>query len=255
MARTTSAGDVDYDAGGATYASRRRPEPRIAALIMAALGNAQTVLNVGAGTGSYEPTDRTVMAVEPSATMRSQRPADLLPAVDAVAEARPFDSASFDAAMAILTVHQWPGVDQGLRELRRVSRGPVVVMTSDCDAQGRLWLRDYAPVLYGVERPRFPTIDHIRDVLGGSSTVTDVPVPLDCIDGFAEAYYGRPEAFLDPGVRQAQSGWSFVDPSRIDRFVAQLGQHLADGTWDARYGHLRTQPEFIGSLRLIRATA
>jgi SAM-dependent methyltransferase len=253
MTRAASAGDVDYEAEGAAYATRRRPEPRIAARILAALGEARTVVNVGAGTGSYEPTDRTVIAIEPSATMRRQRPAGLLPAVDAVAEALPFDDNSFDAAMAIMTVHQWPRVDQGLRELRRVSRGPVVIMTSDPDAQARLWLHDYAPDLYGAERPRFPEVDHIRGVLGGTSTVSEVPIPLDCVDGFAEAYYGRPEAFLDPAVRQAQSGWTFVDPARVDRFVAQLGRDLADGTWDSRYGHLRTQPEFVGSLRLIRA--
>ena len=126
-------------------------------------------------------------------------------------------------------------------------------MTSDRDAHTRFWLRDYMPDVYGVGRPRFPSITRIRDGLGGTSTVSEVPIPFDCIDGFAEAYYGRPEAFLDPAVRRAQSGWTFLDPARVDRFVAQLGQDLADGTWDARYGHLRTQPEFIGSLRLIRA--
>lgn len=253
MERAASAGDVDYEVGGAGYARLRRPDPRIAAQILAALGEARTVLNVGAGAGSYEPTDRAVLAVEPSATMRAQRPARLLPAVDAVAEALPFDDHSFDAVMAILTVHQWSDADRGLRELRRVCRGPVAIMTFDLDGPRRLWLGDYAPELYDTERRRFPTVDHIRSVLGGSSTVAPVPIPLDCTDGFAEAYYGRPEAFLDPVVRRSQSGWTFVDPTRIEASVEHLRSDLADGTWDARHGNLRTQAEFVGSMRLIRA--
>lgn len=253
MMRDAPAGDVDYEVHGSGYARRRQPDPRIAALVHRALGDARTVLNVGAGTGSYEPTDRMVLAVEPSAAMRRQRPPGRLPAVDAAAESLPFDDASVDAAMAILTVHQWSDFEQGLRELRRVSHGPVVIMTSDRTAQHRHWAHDYAPDLYAAEGHRFPDIDQIRGVLGGTSTVTPVPVPLDCTDGFVEAYYGRPEALLDPGVRASQSGWAFIDPARVDRFVAQLRQDLDDGTWDTRYGHLRTQPEFVGSLRIITA--
>jgi SAM-dependent methyltransferase len=248
-----TAGDFDYDAAGGGYAAQRRTDPRIAALVHAALGPARTVLNVGAGAGSYEPGDRDVTAVEPSASMRSQRPPHLRPAIDATAEHLPFGRASFDAAMAMVTVHQWADTDQGLRELRRVSRGPVVVLTFDGDALDLLWLADYVPELITAERRRYPAIEHIREVLGGTSTVTPVPVPADCADGFTEAYFARPERFLDPAVRQSQSAWGFVEPAAIERGVARLRADLDSGAWDRRYGALRTRPEFTGSLRLVTA--
>lgn len=250
---TRPAGDFDYDAGGAGYAVRRRTDPRIASLVLAALGDARSVLNVGAGAGSYEPADRQVVAVEPSAVMRAQRPASSGPVVDAVAERLPFADDTFDAAMAMVTIHQWPDADAGLRELRRVSHGAVVVMTFDGDVLDRFWLADYAPQLIAVERTRYPAIDHIRGVLGGESTVTAVPIPIDCVDGFTEAYYARPEQFLDPAVRQSQSAWGFVSEADEERAVARLRTDLETGEWDRRYGALRTQPEFIGSLRLLTA--
>ena len=253
MSRTVLAGDFDYEAGGSGYATQRRTDPRIAALVHAALGDARTVVNVGAGAGSYEPTDRLVTAVEPSASMRAQRPAHLSAAVDATAEYLPFPDQSFDAAMATITVHQWTDTDQGLRELRRVSRGPVVVLTFDGDALDLLWLADYAPELIAAERRRYPVPDHVLDVLGGTGTITPVPIPIDCVDGFTEAFYARPERFLDPAVRASQSAWGFVDDAATDRAVDRLAADLASGAWDARYGHLRTQPEFVGSLRLIVA--
>jgi SAM-dependent methyltransferase len=245
------AGDFDYETGGVGYGLRRRTDPRIAALVHAALGDAKTVINVGAGAGSYEPEDRYVVAVEPSASMRSQRPPKCVPAIDARAENLPFDDGSFDAAMAMVTIHQWPDSDAGLSELRRVSRGPVVILTFDGDLLDRLWLSEYAPELMEAERLRYPSIDHIRDVLGGASEVAPVPVPIDCVDGFTEAFYARPEAFLEPGVRQSQSAWGFVEPAVVDRFTAHLESDLASGTWDRNYGSLRSQPEFVGSLRLV----
>lgn len=248
-----TAGDVDYHDLAASYARRRRPDPRIAARICQALGPAGTVLNVGAGTGSYEPTDRVVVPVEPSAAMRHHRPTGGIPAIDATAEALPFDDASFDAAMAILTVHQWRDLDQGLREIRRVARGPVVLLTFDPEVLPQLWLNDYLPELYGRERGRFPTIKHLRSILGGVVTVDTVPVPQDCTDGFAEAFYGRPEAFLDPDVRRAQSGWTFLAPARIEQAVGQLRADLDDGSWDRRHGHLRSEPTHLGAVRLITA--
>jgi SAM-dependent methyltransferase len=247
------AGDFDYEAGGAGYGVQRRTDPRIAARVFAALGAARTVINVGAGTGSYEPQDRVVTAVEPSASMRSQRRPGLAPAIDAVAEALPFADDSFDAATAIVTIHQWTDTDQGLRELRRVSRGPVVVLTFDGDALDGWWLAEYAPELITAERRRYPAIDHVREVLGGSSTVTRVPIPVDCVDGFTEAYYARPEMFLDPSVRRSQSAWGFTDAASTGRALARLAADLGSGEWDRRYGGLRTQPEFVGSLRLIAA--
>jgi SAM-dependent methyltransferase len=244
-----SAGDFDYERGGVGYAGRRRTDPRIAARVHAALGSAKTVLNVGAGAGSYEPPDRQVTAVEPSAAMRAQRPAGR-PAIDARAENLPFPDASFDATMAMLTVHQWPYLDGGLRELRRVSRGPVLILTFDPDSLDRLWLVDYLPELIASERRRFPAIERITDVLG-RCTVTEIPIPLDCVDGFLEAYYGRPEAFLDPAVRRSQSSWGFLNQEIVDRGLARLEADLASGDWDRRFGRLRSQPEFAGALRLL----
>ena len=247
------AGDFDYESGGTGYTVHRQTDPRIAALVHAALGDARTVVNVGAGAGSYEPADRDVTAVEPSEAMRRQRPAHLAPAVDAVAEALPFPDGSFDAAMAMVTIHQWPDTDRGLRELRRVSRGPVVILTFDGDALDEFWLAEYAPELIAAERRRYPAIEHIRVALGGVSVVTKVPVPIDCVDGFTEAFYARPERFLDPAVRRSQSAWGFVDEAAEDQAVARLREDLESGAWERRHGALRAQPQFTGSLRLITA--
>src|SRR6185503_6548509 len=161
-----STGDFDYDAHGQGYARQRRADPRIAALVHAALGPARTVVNVGAGAGSYEPEDRHVIAIEPSKAMRAQRPARLSPAIDAVAENLPLDDDSVDAAMAMITIHQWTDAERGLAELRRVARGPVVVLTFDGEALDRFWLADYAPELIAAERSRFPSIASIRAALG-----------------------------------------------------------------------------------------
>lgn len=251
--RAAPAGDFDYEAGGQGYALRRQTDPRIAALVHAALGDARTVLNVGAGAGSYEPRDRYVTAVEPSAAMRAQRPPQLAPAIDATAERLPFDDDSFDAAMATVTVHQWADLGSGLREMRRVSRGPVVILTFDAQALAGFWLNEYVPEVLAVERRRFPTIEQITAVLGGDVSVTAVPIPIDCVDGFGEAYYARPEAFLDPEVRRSQSGWGLVEPAAVERGVARLRDALASGEWDERHGHLRSRPEHIGAVRLVVA--
>ncbi|MCM3884579.1 methyltransferase domain-containing protein [Frankia sp. R82] len=246
-------GDVDYDIHGGGYVYGRRTDPRIAALVHGALGGARTVLNVGAGTGSYEPADRHVLAVEPSAAMRAARASHLAPAINAVAENLPFDDGSVDAAMAMVTVHQWSDPERGLRELRRVSRGPVVVLTFDGAALDRLWLVDYVPQLVVADRPRFPSIARIRAALAGVVTVAEVPVPADCVDGFNEAFYCRPERFLDPAVRACQSVWSFVDPAVAAEGLARLRSDLDSGAWDRRYGALRRQPTFVGALRLVLA--
>ena len=246
-----SAGDSDYGRIGAPYARFRRPDPRIARQILDALGDAESVVNIGAGAGSYEPTDRAVTPVEPSAAMRAQRPPHLPPAVDACAEALPFPDGAFAAAMSTLSIHQWRDPAAGLAEMRRVSRGPVVILTCDPEAMASFWLTDYCPEVTAVEAARFPPIAQVVAHLGGTADIRPVPVPLDCTDLFNEAYYGRPEGLLDPEARLSCSSWSFVPPQAVDRFVHQLGRDLADGSWDRRYGHYRTQPHLDGPLRLI----
>jgi SAM-dependent methyltransferase len=256
MTRANPAGDVDYERHGAGYAELRRTDPRIAAVVYRALGEARTVLNVGAGAGSYEPDDRYVAAVEPSAAMRAQRPPERVPAIDAVAEHLPFDDDSFDAVTAYVTVHQWSDLEAGLREMRRVSRDKVIVLTAHGPALDDFWLREYQPEVIALEQRRYPAIEHLVSVLterGGTADVTSIPIPHDCTDGFGEAYYARPEAFLQPEVRAAQSAWVLTDQAIVERGVSALAADLADGTWDSRHGALRGLPEWQGSIRLIVA--
>ncbi|MFE4265354.1 class I SAM-dependent methyltransferase [Streptomyces sp. NPDC056883] len=249
-----SAGDVDYGAIGSGYSTYRRPDTRIARFIAEALGGARNVLNVGAGTGSYESAARAVTAVEPSESMRAQRPDRLARAVDAVAEALPFADGEFDAAMTLFSVHQWSDVAAGLREMRRVTHGPVVVLTCDPELVRDFWLYAYAPEVLDTEARRYPPIEDMAAALGGTGTIRTVPIPLDCTDGFNEAYYGRPELLLDPAARQACSAWSFVDDAVREHFDRTLRRDLASGAWDERFGHLRTQPTYEGSLVIVRAT-
>jgi SAM-dependent methyltransferase len=249
--KKSNAGDFNYDAHGDGYSKQRRTDPRIAALIHQALGSARTVLNIGAGAGSYEPLDRYVVAIEPSAAMRSQRPKHLVPAIHGVAEKLPLDDQSVDASMALVTVHQWPDLQKGLSELRRVTRDRIIVLTFDGDALDRYWLADYVPELIAVERGRYPAIGVICDHLGGQTEVQTVPIPIDCVDGFTEAFYARPEKFLDAAVRRSQSAWGFVKDEVQERFVKTLGGDLQSGAWEKRYGQWRQKPCFEGSLRLI----
>jgi SAM-dependent methyltransferase len=249
-----SAGDADYGTIGQGYASVRRPDPRIEAIVWTALGDARSVINVGAGAGSYEPRDREVTAVEPSASMRAERPADRVRAIDATADALPFDDDSFDAAMASVTIHQWPDLEKGLGEMRRVSRGPVVILTFDPQIPEPWWQPVYVPELYEVEARRMPALDRVAAALGGTVDIRVVPVPADCIDGFGQAFFARPEATLDPEVRRAMSAWSFVDPSVVERYERELGADLASGAWDEKWGHFRDLASFDVGLRLVVAT-
>jgi SAM-dependent methyltransferase len=248
-----SAGDADYGTIGSGYRVHRRPDPRIAAAVHAALGDARTVLNVGAGAGSYEDGPFEVTPVEPSRTMREQRPAHLAPAVDATAERLPFADGSFDAAMTTFSVHQWSDPAAGLRETRRVTRGPVAVLTCDPALVREFWLYEYAPLVLDTEARRYPPVDAVAAALGGTVTVERVPVPADCVDGFNEAYYARPERLLDPAARQACSAWSFVPPETAAEYAESLRRDLDSGRWDARWGELRSRPSYLGSLVLIRA--
>ena len=223
-----------YDTIGATYTLTRRTEPRIAAQIWAALGDARTVVNVGAGTGSYEPGDRDVVAVEPSALMRAQRPPDAAPCIAGVAESLPFDDGSFDAAMAICTVHHWPDPIAGLREMRRVA-GRVVVLTFDGDEtlwRDRFWLtRDYLPEVEDL-LAGWPSIGELAGAIG--ARVEPVLIPWDCADGFFEAYWRRPEAYLDERVRRGISVWARLGPEAERRAVDGLRDDLASGRWVER---------------------
>ena len=223
-----------YDAIGSAYPATRRTEPRIAARVWDALGDARTVLNVGAGTGSYEPPDRQVTAVEPSAVMRAQRPAGAAPCVAAAAESLPFEDQSFDAAMAFSTVHHWQDPLAGLREMRRVARR-VVVFTYDAGAPGwlqRFWLtRDYLPEFAGLLED-WPSLADMTRAIGGRAE--PVLIPWDCADGFFEAYWRRPEAYLDEHVRRAVSVWTRVGPEVERRAVNGLRDDLASGRWAER---------------------
>ena len=223
-----------YDTIGATYTVTRRTEPRIAEQVWAALGDARTVLNVGAGTGSYEPTDRDVTAAEPSALMRAQRPAGAAPCVAAAAESLPFEDQSFDAAMAFATVHHWPDPIAGLREMRRVARR-VVVFTHDSSDTGwlhRFWLtRDYLPEVADLLVGR-PSLTELAGAIG--ARIEPVLIPWDCVDGFFEAYWRRPEAYLDESVRRGVSVWARVGPDAEQRAVCSLRNDLASGRWAER---------------------
>ncbi|MBL7932718.1 MAG: class I SAM-dependent methyltransferase [Bacteroidia bacterium] len=242
----------NYDALGHSYSEKRQTDQRIADYVYTVLADAETILNVGAGAGSYEPPNKYVVAVEPSVVMRKQRALNnKVPAINAKAENLPFDDDSFDAVMAMVTVHHWPDIDKGLKELRRVARKQVVVMSFDPDALDTFWNAEYFPEVIEVEKARYPTIDFIKSNLGGNCRVIPVPIPLDCKDGFQEAFYGRPEAFLDKQVRLSQSAWGFIPDETQEEMVERLRKDLESGNWDKKFGQFRTQTSFTGALRLV----
>ena len=222
-----------YDTIGTSYTVTRRTEPRIAARIWDALGDARTVVNVGAGTGSYEPPDRYVLAVEPSVLMRSQRPPAAAPCLAGSAENLPFDDNSFDAAMAVCTLHHWQDPVAGLREMRRVARR-VVVFLFDTSEPSQFWLnRDYLPEFAALRACRLLASE--TDLAGAiNARLEPVPIPWDCADGFFEAYWRRPEAYLDENVRRGVSVWDAVGPDVEQRAVRSLRQDLASGRWAER---------------------
>jgi SAM-dependent methyltransferase len=239
-----------YDEIGIGYRHYRRPDPRLAAAILHALGEADTVVNVGAGPGSYEPIDRFVVAVEPSLAMIRQRPADGALVVQASATHLPFRDAAFAAALAVLTVHHWPDRARGLTELTRVARRRIVIVTWDPAASAFWLVDDYFPEIGEIDRRIVPSIAELQRVLGDIE-VRPLPVPHDCTDGFLGAYWQRPYAYLDAGVRSAISTFSKL--SDVDSGLARLRRELEDGTWERRYGHLRRQPEIDLGYRLVIA--
>jgi SAM-dependent methyltransferase len=242
-----------YDRVGLGYRGIRGTDPVLASRIWAALGDSRTVVNVGAGTGSYEPPDRWVLAVEPSGVMIAQRPSDAAPVIQASVEQLPLADQTIDAATAILTLHHWKSVQAGLRELLRVVRDRIVLVTMDVEALRELWIvRDYLPELLGYHAARFPTMDQLQDLLPNAQ-VEVLSVPRECEDGFMAAFWGRPHAYLDPEARTATSPWHDLPTDVVDRALDQLRRHLDSGEWQARYGHLVALPELDVGLRLITA--
>lgn len=237
--------DAKYDVIGSNYAELRKPDPRIAAAIESALGQARTVLNVGAGTGSYEPVTRHVTAVEPSAEMIRKRSASAASAIQARAEELPFDDATFDASMAILTVHHWTDKQAGLREMRRVTSGPIVLLTFD--PSHRPWLTDYLPELASLDEAQMPAMADYEHWLGAVE-VTPVLVPHDCSDGFLYAYWRRPAAYLDPHLRSGSSSFWSIDSKPG---LMRLEEDLQSGDWERRYGELLNLEAYDAGYRLI----
>ncbi|MBX3231703.1 MAG: class I SAM-dependent methyltransferase [Labilithrix sp.] len=244
-----------YDKIGHGYARTRREDPRLAALIHAALGDARTVVNVGAGAGSYEPADRYVLAIEPSDAMAAQRGPDRVPAIRASAGALPLRDRSVDAAMAILTVHHWDAEQEaGIRELRRVARGPVVILTYDAAVANEMWLvKDYFPEVGALDARTMPPIDRVVSLLGGAD-VSVVPIPRDTIDWHLGSFWAHPERVLDPEARAATSGFARADPAVVTRVVTAVQRDLDDGTWETRHGALRTLADYDAGLRLISSS-
>ena len=240
-----------YDRIGRGYSSTRQPDPRIARQILDALGDASTVLNAGAGTGSYEPEAGRVVAVEPSGEMIAQR-RSAAPVVRAVAEALPFAGDAFDAAMAVLTIHHWPDWSAGVAELRRVAAARVVILTWDPEAGAGFWLLDYFPGILALDRDRFPALDALLAGTGGRAEV--VPVPHDCQDGFLGAWRRQPEAYLDADVRRAMSGFVLLLlEEEVERGVTRLDADIRSGAWERRFGALRERAALDPGYRLVVA--
>jgi SAM-dependent methyltransferase len=245
----------DYDRIGTTYSATRRPDPRIERQIAAALGDARSVVNVGAGVGSYEPRDREVVAVEPSAVMIAQRAADAAPAVQGSAEALPLGDDSFDAALAVLTMHHWADWRAGIDELRRVARRRVVMLTFDPAYIARYWLvRDYLPEIAVIDEARFPSLATVADALGGAAMLP-VPIAHDCTDGFLCASWRRPLAYLEATVRANISTFSLLDPAAVAAAMSRLERDVADGTWADRNADLIAGDEADFGYRLLVADA
>ncbi len=239
-----------YDSIGIDYGNYRRPDPRLAHAIRLALGDAPSVLNVGAGAGSYEPADRRVVAVEPSLAMIRQRPAGSAPVVQASATHLPFRDGAFAAALAVLTVHHWPDRLRGLAELARVARQRIAIVTWDPESAGFWLVDDYFPALVEIDRPIFPSLGEFRQVFG-EIDVHPLLIPHDCSDGFLGAYWRRPHAYLDPGVRGAISTFSKI--GEVEAGLARLRRDVEDGSWERRHGHLLARSELDLGYRLVVA--
>lgn len=242
-----------YDRIGGSYRRGRQPDPRIAALLWAAVGDASPVVNVGAGSGSYELPDRPLVAVEPSGVMLAQRPAGAAPAVQAVAEALPFGDGAFGAAMGILTVHHWRDRARGLAEMRRVVTGPVVLFLRDPDAASTWWLHHYFPATARLEASRETPLSQIAQLLGRPLEVTPAPIPADCTDGFNAAYWRRPRAYLDPRIWQPMSALTLIPDADREQGMRRLRADLDNGNWYRQWDHLLALDELDLGYRVVAA--
>ncbi|MGE0769371.1 MAG: class I SAM-dependent methyltransferase [Hyphomicrobiaceae bacterium] len=242
-----------YDDIGGGYARTRQEDPEVRKRIFEALGAARTVVNVGAGAGSYEPRDRYVFAVEPSDVMAAQRPRELAPAIRATAGCLPLRDGSVDAAMSVLSVHHWDEEqERGVRELRRVAAGPVVILTSDPEVSAAMWLMaDYIPEVATLDRRMFPRPDQIAGWLGGRTRVEVLPIHRNTPDWTLMSFWAHPERVLDVTARQGTSGFARMPPEIVARVVTAVERDLANGTWDGRHGHLRKLDVFDAGMRLI----
>jgi SAM-dependent methyltransferase len=241
-----------YDRVGIGYTGFRRADPSIEARIHAALDDARSVVNVGAGSGSYEPGDREVIAIEPSPVMIGQRAAGAAPAIEGVAEALPLEDKSVDAAMGVLTIHHWDDLGAGLAEMRRVARRRIVLFTIDAEKNSEIWtLSEYFPEAARAEREKMPSTE-VLEALMPSATIEAVPAPSRCRDEFTSALWDRPELFLEPDVLRSSSLWHSLPPAEIERGQERLRSDLESGRWDEKHGHLRTLPELDIGLRLVR---
>ena len=242
-----------YDQIGAGYARHRHEDPDLGRRIRAALGDARTVVNVGAGAGSYEPEDLSVIAVEPSAVMAAQRP-DGRPAVRGEAAHLPLHDASVDAAMTVLSMHHWhPHAERGVRELCRVARSTVVIVTIDPVVSGAMWLMaEYLTEVRDLDHQIFPKIETVAGWLGPDATVETVPVARDTPDHTLLSFWAHPERVLDPAARAATSGFARQPPEVIDRVVKSVEADLSSGAWDAKHGALRGRESFDAGLRIVR---
>jgi ubiquinone/menaquinone biosynthesis C-methylase UbiE len=242
-----------YDEIGANYSDFRRADPRIEAKVREALGGARSVVNVGAGTGSYEPRDREVIAVEPSSLMIAKRPEGAAPALQGVAEALPLSDQSVDAAMAIFTIHHWSDLAAGLAEMRRVARERIVLLTIDAKKNAEIWtLAEYFPEAMALEEEVMPSMPSIEAILP-RATIEAVTMPSRCQDEFTSALWHRPELFLEPATLRASSLWHRLAPEVIEHGQERLRADLESGRWDEAHGHLRTLPELDIGLRLVSA--
>lgn len=242
-----------YDDIGKGYAQTRREDPRVREAVHAALGDARTVVNVGAGAGSYEPHDRHVIAIEPSDVMAAQRPPERVPAIRASAGNLPLRDDSVDAAMAIITIHHWDAeLEDGIGELRRVARGPVVIVTYDPRISGDMWLmRDYLPEVAALDSDIFPLPEDVDGWLGGHCDISALPIARDTPDWHLGSFWAHPERVLDPAARAATSGFARMPDAVIERVVGAVQRDLESGAWDERHGEVRELDEYDVGMRLI----